>query len=115
MDRSAIRGSRVTPAELSDPHLWLDAAGNKLTLDACHETTADFVSGTTVSCTFDFYGLRADETARPYRGSYFLLTVVIVRVHITRAVQYWRSRSSRLGCGNPSRTGCPGTIQRTPR
>ena len=91
MDTIGDQGIEGTPAELSILISWLDAAGNTLTLDACHET-AGFVSGTTVSCTYDYYGLRADEIGfGPYRGSYLLLTVGD-EGRITRAVQYWENK-----------------------
>lgn len=85
-------GLEGIPANLSTLFSWLDASGNKVTLDACQETTPGPVSGgTALRCTYDFYGLRADEIGfGPYRGSYFDLTVGDDG-HITRAMQYWET------------------------
>jgi hypothetical protein len=91
IDSIGARGIEDSPADLPILFSWLDATGNKVTLDACQETTPGPVSGTAVRCTYDFYGLRADEIGLgPYRGSYFDLTVGDDG-HITRASQYWET------------------------
>ena len=90
MGTIGAQGIEGTPSELSILISWLDASGNKLTLDACQETSSS-ISATAVRCTYDFYGLRADEIGLgPYRGSYFDLTVGDDG-HITRASQYWET------------------------
>jgi hypothetical protein len=101
MDTIGAQGIEGTPAELSILISWLDASGNKLTLDACHETTTSPVSGTDVSCTYDFYGLRAEKIGfGPYRGSYLLLTVGDDG-HITRAIQYWETEKFSVKMWEP--------------
>ena len=90
MGTIGAQGIEGTPSELSILISWLDASGNKLTLDACQETSSS-ISATAVRCTYDFYGLRADEIGLgPYRGSYFDLTVGDDG-QITRASQYWET------------------------
>jgi hypothetical protein len=49
---------------------WLEATGFEKILDFCQQVGSSTASGTLVSCTYDFHGLRSDEMGLgPYSGS----------------------------------------------
>ena len=64
----SVGGSDVEGMRLESR--WLEAQGFKVLLDSCVERAAP--SGTWVTCTFDFHGIRSDEIGLgPFSGSYF--------------------------------------------
>jgi hypothetical protein len=76
-DITRLTGTGSSPSDLRQIIAWLDATGfTQYRHGPCVPSTSSFASGTTVSCSFEFEGLRSGELGFPaFSGSSIDVTV----------------------------------------